>query len=184
MGVVTTRHRRTRRRTITRADDRAPVPHSSPRASSRRLKGSISRSAGGPRGTRTHNLRKRLGHAPTSRRSRTLSVRLLSPPVGPWCGFTGHVARHVALRASRSSRRGSAHDCRQESRRPDSGATELGGVAGSRVAEGHHMVTRSAHEAVRSRADAEAKGGRLGIRRVATLPIRDPGHTALDLGGG
>ena len=50
----------------------------------------------------------------------------------------------------------------RESQRPDSGAKELGGVAGSRVAGGHHAVTRSALEAVRSLADAQAKGRWLG----------------------
>jgi hypothetical protein len=49
-----------------------------------------------------------------------------------------------------------------ESRRADGGAEEPGGVAGSTVAGGDHAVTRSAVDAVRSRADAQPSGRRLG----------------------
>lgn len=50
----------------------------------------------------------------------------------------------------------------RESHRPDSGAGQPAGVAGSRVAGGHHGVTRSALDAVRRRANSEASGRRLG----------------------
>ena len=46
------------------------------------------------------------------------------------------------------------------SHRPDSGAGEPAGVAGSRVAVGHHGVTRSALDAARRRADSGAQGRR------------------------
>jgi hypothetical protein len=42
--------------------------------------------------------------------------------------------------------------------RPDSGAQEPAGVAGSRVGGAHHAVTRSALDAGRRRADAQASG--------------------------
>lgn len=47
------------------------------------------------------------------------------------------------------------------SHRPDSGAGEPAGVTGSRVAVGHHAVTRSALDAVPRRAESGAQGRRL-----------------------
>ena len=46
--------------------------------------------------------------------------------------------------------------------------------AGSRAAVGHHAVTRSALDARRSRADAEAKGRWLGRQVVLTRSPLDP----------
>ena len=46
------------------------------------------------------------------------------------------------------------------SHRPDSGAGEPAGVVGSRVAGGHHGVTRSALDAARRRAESGAQGRR------------------------
>lgn len=51
----------------------------------------------------------------------------------------------------------------RESHRTHSGAQEPGGVAGSRVHGVHREATRSALDAVRSRADAQAMGRRLGV---------------------
>lgn len=53
------------------------------------------------------------------------------------------------------------------SHRPDSGAGEPAGVVGSRVAAGHHVVTRSALDASRRRADGEAQGRRHWVPRTA-----------------
>jgi hypothetical protein len=50
------------------------------------------------------------------------------------------------------------------SHRPDSGAGEPDGVVGSRVAAGHHEVTRSALDATRRRAESGAQGRRRGVR--------------------
>jgi hypothetical protein len=47
-----------------------------------------------------------------------------------------------------------------QSHRPDSGAGEPAGVVGSRVAAGHHGVTRSALDAARRRAESGAPGRR------------------------
>jgi hypothetical protein len=79
-----------------RADDRAFVPWSvdwTPRT------GPFS-SSGGPRGTRTHNLRKRLGRSLRPQAPANLSVRLLAVLGGYWYRFSGHVARHVSPRAA------------------------------------------------------------------------------------
>ncbi len=52
----------------------------------------------------------------------------------------------------------------RESHRPDSGAGEPAGVVGSRVAAGHHGVTRSALDAARRWAESGAQGRRLKVR--------------------
>ena len=53
-------------------------------------------------------------------------------------------------------------DLGSESHRIHSGAQEPGVVAGSRVDGVHRGATRSALDAVRSRADAQVEGRRLG----------------------
>ena len=68
------------------------------------------------------------------------------------------------------------------SHRTDSGAGEPAGVVGSRVAGGHHVVTGSALDAARRRADSGAKGrrrkvmlaGSLASRAHAPLGVRHP----------
>jgi hypothetical protein len=70
------------------------------------------------------------------------------------------------------TRRGSWFDAAgagmaKRSQRPDSGAWEPAGVIGSRVAGGHHGVTRSALDAVRRRAESGAQGRRRMQRRGA-----------------
>jgi hypothetical protein len=79
----------------------------------------------------------------------------------------------------------------RESHRPCSGAREPARVAGSRVAGGHHEVTRSALDAVRRQADAQAEGRRRRgeIRgylegRGCHLAPRRPAASARTGGGG
>jgi hypothetical protein len=55
---------------------------------------------------------------------------------------------------------------------PISGAGEPAGVVGSRVAGGHHEVTRSAFDPVRRRAESGAQGRRLGGGPDARTPSK------------
>lgn len=62
----------------------------------------------------------------------------------------------------------------KESHRSDSGAGEPAGVAGSRVAGGHHGVTRSALDAARRWAESGAQGRRRKQSWSANLPVPAP----------
>ena len=62
----------------------------------------------------------------------------------------------------------------RESHRPDSGAGEPAGVVGSRVAGGHHGVTRSALDAARRWAESGAQGRRRIELASAKLPVPSP----------
>lgn len=57
------------------------------------------------------------------------------------------------------------------SHRPDSGAGEPAGLVGSRVAVGHHGVTRSALDAARRRAESGAQGRRLSSNACQNCPF-------------
>lgn len=65
------------------------------------------------------------------------------------------------------------------SHRPDSGAGEPAGVVGSRVAAGHHAVTRSALDAARRRAESGAAGRRRSFGAVCLYPARMADSSAL-----
>ena len=107
-------------------------------------------------------------------------VRALS--VGGALEQLGGLARLIAVgvhtgqyrRPSRIPAQIGSHPAR-ESHRTDSGAGQHAGVAGSRVAGGHRVATRSALDAVRRRSDSGASGRRLVGHHRRYGPASTPG---------